>query len=234
MFLSILASLAFPRDLYSKTIAFSGYEWAIKQSEERFGPGPNYFSDSAENVFVDDKKRLHLKITRRDGKWRCAEILLKKKAGYGTYRLTLDAPTDTLDRRAVFGFFTWSDAPEDTHREIDVEYSRWDMEKNENTQYVIQPYEKEGNTHRFDVPAKLNKSVHQFQWSPGRVVFQSFKGDKVEKSSLFHTWTTMQDAPHAGDEALHLNLWLFRGAAPAGGQPVEVVIKKFEFTPEKF
>lgn len=37
-----------------KILLFSGYEWLVKSSVITVGPGPNYFSDSDENVWVDD------------------------------------------------------------------------------------------------------------------------------------------------------------------------------------
>jgi hypothetical protein len=37
--------------------------------------------------------------------------------------------------------------------------------------------------------------------------------------------------PDAGQAQVRINLWLFRGNAPTDGQPVEVVISDFTFTP---
>ena len=39
------------------------------------------------------------------------------------------------------------------------------------------------------------------------------------------------DVPTHGDERVHLNLWLFNGAAPRDGAPVDVTIESFQFTP---
>ena len=42
---------------------------------------------------------------------------------------------------------------------------------------------------------------------------------------------TGSDVPRPGDERVHLNLWLFGGAAPTDGQPVDVVLSSFTFAP---
>jgi hypothetical protein len=39
------------------------------------------------------------------------------------------------------------------------------------------------------------------------------------------------DVPKPGDERVHLNLWLFGGAAPANGLGVEIVVESFAFAP---
>jgi hypothetical protein len=39
------------------------------------------------------------------------------------------------------------------------------------------------------------------------------------------------DVPRPGDERVRLNLWLFGGAAPSNGLPVEVVVESFAFVP---
>jgi len=37
--------------------------------------------------------------------------------------------------------------------------------------------------------------------------------------------------PQPGSEQLRINLWLFRGAPPTDGKTVEVIVKRFTFTP---
>src|SRR6185437_12399116 len=56
----------------ARTVHFSGYDWKVKASVGTFGPGPNFFSSSPTNVWVDTRGRLHLKITHRNGQFQCA------------------------------------------------------------------------------------------------------------------------------------------------------------------
>ncbi len=70
----------------ARQIQFSGYTWNVKTSNDQLmGPGPNYFSDSTETVWIDEEERLHLKITQTAGKWICAEVVSEKSFGYGKY-----------------------------------------------------------------------------------------------------------------------------------------------------
>src|SRR6266852_3653418 len=80
-----LAASSFAASGYGKTVYFSGYSWNVKIGSPPVGPGPNYFSDNANNVWVDTSNRLHLRI----GKWVCAEVVLQSSPGYGTYRFYL-------------------------------------------------------------------------------------------------------------------------------------------------
>lgn len=215
------------------TLRFSDYEWKVKSSEGRVGPGPNHFSDK--NVFVDAQGRLHLRITRRDNRWYCAEVISQQSFGYGTYRFYLDTRVDNLDPNIVLGLFTWSDDPAYSHREIDIECTKWgDANNNANAQFVVQPYHPPGHLLRFQVPSGTNTSTHSFTWKQDSVFFQSLKGHDAttpEKSDVIKQWTYTQSIPKAGGENARMNLWLVAGRAPTDGKETEIIIKKFEFVP---
>ncbi len=219
-----------------RIISFSGFDWKVKHTlPNRFDPGPNFFSNHKNNVCVDSRGRLHLKITRQGGNWHCAEISLLKSLGYGAYRFYLDSRVDNLDPNAVLGLFTYDENPEYGHREIDIEFSRWGNPADENTaQYVIQPFHIPGNMMRFNIPAKINKTLNYFIWHPKEVFFQSLKGhpaDPFNPCVLIFEWTFTQEIPPAGKEKVHINLWLFNGNPPLNNKPVEVIINRFEFVP---
>ena len=58
---------AFSAIATAETIRWSGYEWKVRSTGGAAqGPGPNIFSDSRDNVFVDSKGDLHLWITQRE------------------------------------------------------------------------------------------------------------------------------------------------------------------------
>jgi hypothetical protein len=215
-----------------RRLRFSGYEWVVKSGDRRVGPGPNYFSDSGENVEVDAEGRLHLRVTRRDGRWLCAEVVSAQSFGYGTYRFYLDGAVDDLDPQLVLGMFTWNDDPAYHHREIDIEISRWGRADNENGQFVVQPYTRRGNVERFQVPAGVQSSTHSFTWTPESVHSRSLKGHNPaasEPGAIIHQHTFTQDIPRAGGENARINLWLFGGRPSADGKEAEVIISRFEF-----
>ncbi len=209
------------------TIAFSGYSWAVKSSTAPVGPGPNVFSASAENVWVDPAGQLHLRTTSRDGRWRSAEVILGRSLGFGKYTFRISSPLGNLDPNVVAGLFTWNDDPAYHHREIDVEFARWGNATDPTAgQYVVQPYDRAGNLRRFVQPA-TSASVHSFTWASKSVSFTSATAAGQTIASWRHT---SRDVPRPGGERVHINLWLDGGSPPLDGAETEIVISSFSFT----
>jgi hypothetical protein len=216
-------------------LSFSGYDWWVKTSAGRVGPGPNYFSDSTNNVWLDGQGQLHLRITNRSNQWQCAELVSARTFGYGSYRFQLASSADSLNPNAVLGLFTWSDDAAYADREIDIECSRWGNAADaSNAQFVVQPYDVSGHLVRLTVPAGQTNAALRFTWETNRVSFQSQRGGfspNPSPANVISNWTYTLTVPPSGDEAVRLNLWLFRGTAPTDNQEVEVVISSFQFMP---
>ncbi len=174
----------------ARTINWSGYDWWVRSSNGNpQGPGPNIFSDSAQNVFVDAQGNLHLKIRQgADGKWTSSEVDLNQSLSYGTYEWELSSRYDQFAPNVVGGLFTYL-SPEavaaqtggvvgngvaDTPHEIDIEFTgAWGSA---NLFYT---------THDGDVPAPSvnykqtlggDYTTHRFTWAPGRIEWESFNG----------------------------------------------------------
>jgi hypothetical protein len=216
-------------------LSFSGYDWWVKASAGQVGPGPNYFSDSTNNVWLDGQGQLHLRITNRSNQWQCAALISARTFGYGSYRFQLASPADSINTNAVLGLFTWSDDPAYADREIDIECSRWSNGADpNNAQYVVQPYNLSGHLARFAVPAGQTNATILFTWETNRVSFQSQRGGYSANPSLANVisnWSYALSVPPTGDECVHLNLWLNNGAPPTDNKEVEVVISSFQFVP---
>jgi len=212
-----------------RTLRFSGYEWTIKSSPDRVGPGPNVFS--RDNVSVDGAGRLHLQIARRGNTWTSAEIGSRRVFGYGTFRFTVAAvPTDP---RAVLGLFTWDENGSDRYRrEIDIEISRWGDPATPNAQCIVQPGGRPGNTVRFEMPD--GPAVHEFTWSQRSVSCLSRLVQTTGEPSMptFLHRRTLQESPPKGSANARINLWLFDGLAPSNGAAAEAIVERFEFVPE--
>ena len=206
-----------------KTLAFDGHQWTVKVATRKIGPGPNLFSPDL--AWVDANGHLHLRIAKVGGRWNVSEVINQASLGYGTYSWTVRADLNGLDRQVVLGLFTWNDDPAFNHREIDVEFARWGNAADPaNGQLVVQPYDTPGNLLRITQAPGLATTTHGFTWRPDRVEFFT--------SASPSTWTYAgADVPQAGGENARMNLWLFRGLAPSNGQPAEVVITDFTFTP---
>ncbi|OBX26049.1 hypothetical protein LX77_00252 [Gelidibacter algens] len=217
-----------PPTFTTRIIKFSGYEWIVRTSEDKKqGPGPNLFSDSADNVWVDDKGRLHLKIVQRNGYWYCAGVTLKHSQGHKKYVFYLASRIDELDENVVGGLFTYKNDNE----EIDIEFSRWSNTTNQNSQFAIQPAAKLGNKYRYDMDLNSTLSTHFFDWKVNEIEFGSYEGHTLnpENDAIINSWTyTGSDIPPLNDERLKINLWLFRGQSPTNSQPAEMIIERVE------
>ncbi len=234
LFDNAVAYVMVDREPVFRTIEFSGYTWKVKASETRAGPGPNYFSDRGEDVWVDESGRLHLRIVYRDSRWYCTEVFTSEPLGYGTYTFTLASRVDQLDRNVVLGLFTWDDTvPEYNYREIDIEFSRWGEETGDNSQYVVQPWDHAGNRHQFNMVLQGDYSTHRFNWGSGSIQFSSYQGHAPSLGDEIETWLyTGTDVPPAGAGNARINLWLLNGDPPSDGQGVEVIIEASEFAPQ--
>jgi len=212
---------------YPDRVTWSGETWSIKTSRSAVGPGPNVFDKA--NVSVDASGALHLWVRRNaGGTWTTSEIIGPRSYGYGTYRFRIASRVDALDPNAVLGLFTWSDRAPYAHREIDIEFARWGNAADPtNAQYVVQPYDAAGHLRRFTQPAG-SPTIHAFTWRAGMVTWRSTDANGTLIASYAYSGT---DVPKPGDERVRLNLWLFGGAAPLNGQPVEVLVSTFAYTP---
>lgn len=212
----------------TRVIEFSGYEWVVRTSDnEKQGPGPNYFSDSDENVWVDTAGRLHLKIVERGGIWYCSGVTLRKSHGFNKYVFYVSGRVDRLDENVVGGLFTYMNNDE----EIDIEFSRWSDPENQDSQFAVQPSYLPGNKVRYDLNLTTDLSTHFFDWQPDKIEFASYNGHTLnpETEDVISTWTySGNNIPPDSDERLKVNLWLFRGKAPVNKNENEMIIDRVE------
>lgn len=225
----------------SRVVTFADRQWRVKRAGSPVGPGPNFFSDREQSVWVDDEG-LHLTIQKRGLDWFCSEVILQESLGYGTYVFQTRGRVDIIDPRVIVGLFTWdTDAPEHAYRELDVEFARWSNPRlRTNAQYVVQPCSAcpgcGDRCERFkvDLTDEENDLTHFIEWSPGRASFRMYRGGFVRttppEDALVYEWSFMDESvPPAGQENLRFNLWLDRGLPPINEQPHSVVITDFTF-----
>jgi hypothetical protein len=240
---------------------FSGYEWIIKSNDTaKLGPGPNFFSRSDQNVWLDQDSLLHLRITKRNNQWYCAEVISVDEFQYGTYIFTVAGGLDTMNERAVFGLFTWSDFTfqEQANSEVDIEFARWgNANDSKLLTYSVQPVWFDNpspyleRTRRPTIPSSSlgSPTTHVFTWTPDTVFWYSYSGESYPGTQLLASWQYDKDnTPRSkleggrtsdpivipapmGSTNVRLNLWLLNGLAAADNSECEVVIKRFEFRP---
>lgn len=211
-----------------RVINFSGYTWIVRDTHDRTsGPGPNLFSNSEKNVWVDKNGKLHLSIVKRKGKWYCAEVTLDKKVGYGKYIFYINSSLSSLEEHIIAGLFTYLNDNE----EIDIEFSRWSIHDNQNAQYVVQPHDNPENIYRFNVDDSTGNTVHSFEWLKEKIIFESYYGNLLSGEKA-QSWTYKgNDIPKQSDERLKINLWLYQGRSPQENKTHELVIDSVRFVP---
>ncbi len=218
----ILIYLAFNMLQAQTTIQFAGITWNVRNGSG--GPGPNIWSDSADNVWVDSEGLLHLKIRKVGNTWYCSEIIAQQSFGYGEYRFYVASNVENYDPEIVAGLFTY----ETDLREIDIEFSKWGNPSNVAGWYTVQPVVA-GNQHSFAVNLIGDYSTHRFIWNSNNIYFQSYHGhypNLPSPDNLISEWTyTGKNIPPVGNERLHINFWLMGGHAPVNQQDAELVVK---------
>lgn len=225
-----------------RKITFSGKRWNVKHGKN-LGPNSNEFSASPSSVWVDDNGFLHLRMRRQvtpDGKtiWWSAEVCQTGVTGYGMHRFEVGGLIDRLNPNVVLGLFLYEVYNEGKVDEIDIEFARWSDKFAPNGQYVVQPYDTEGNMHRFNFALTKPTSTHYFDWCPEAVQFKSIRGFRPEPNTpgqLVQSWTyTGADNPlDSVPLRLHLNLWItdtpnFKPTLQERKNGIEVVIRSVE------
>lgn len=231
----LISALVFcPAD--AKQIRFSGYDFKVKQGKA-MGPGPNDWATS--QAFVDDNGRLHLRFSKKSGRWLAGEVQSVSRLGFGTYEIEFEGDISGQDKNVVFGFFNYPTAdvgPDATH-EIDIEFARWGIHNYKPLNYTVWPAKKRlKNAHRvFSFRTGHGRSLHRFTWTRQSVTYES---KEIEDDGSFgretywaFTPANYADRISASPMPIYFNLWGFRGKAPSDDRPVEVIINRFTFTP---
>jgi hypothetical protein len=167
---------------------------------------------------------MHLRISRTEKDWSCAEASLTRNLGYGTYEFVVRG-LDTLEAAAVFAMFTYDYAGGALHnREMSIEISRWGDRAKKNAQYVLQPYYVATNVHRFNAPA--GTLTFSLRWEQDRTTFRTLRGSTNVSEHVFTA-----GVPSPGIESIRVALYIYRAASVELQHPMEVVIERFTYFP---
>lgn len=212
----------------SKIIHFSGYDWRVRNAASDRGGQPNSYDPS--NVWTDKNGYLHLRMEEHDGVWTCAEVSLTRSLGYGSYIFVVQ-DIGHFGPSAALGLYTNDDfRTDEIPSELDIELSRWGIADNKNAQYVVQPFYVPENVFRFTAPAGV--LTHILRWEPVRVSFKTVRGSMIGPGAATiskHIFTS--GVPTPAKETAHIGLYSYRQSKSSSQQPVDVVIRKFDFLP---
>jgi hypothetical protein len=212
-----------------KTIHFSGYDWKVRTiAGDRGGMNNPYDGD---NAWTDASGALHLQITRKSGRWSCAEAELTRSLGYGTY-IVVVRNTSHLEPAAVLSMHTFDEWGGNQHyREMDIEIGRWgDAASKSNAQYGIQPFYVPGNVAPFTQPP--GTLTHSLRWESGRASFKTVRGSSLHAGAPVvsqHVFTS--GVPSPGEEVFQFILYVVATDKNPLQKGTEVVVEKFEYLP---
>ena len=213
----------------TKPLKFSGYDWSVRTiSSDRGGTNNLYDGD---NAWTDERGALHLQIKKKSGRWSCAEVVLNRSLGYGTYVVTT-RDLSRLEPAAVFSLNTFDDWGGDQYyREMDIEVSRFgDASNRNNAQYLVQPYYVPGNVFSFAAPPGV--LTHVMQWESGRASFKTLRGASPNSGAAVisqHVFTA--GVPSPGQERVQLFFYVVASDKSPLQSGSEVVVDKFEYLP---
>lgn len=219
----------------TKTINFANYTWSVRSGSG--APGPNIWDDT--NASLDSQGFLHLKLTHVVTAWHSVELYTTARLGFGRYQFDVVGQIDQLDPNVVLGLFNYPppDVGPDGTNEIDMEFARWGVPTHPNGNYTVWPAQTglQRVSKTFEFTLTEITTTQQFTWAAPAVSFRSAQGPASDQAPPFAQWLYQpiafaQDIPQQA-LPLHINLWLFNGAAPTNGQEVEIIISRFAFTP---
>lgn len=133
------------------------------------GPGPNHWSDSADNVRLEGSDLVLSIVKDAAGNWTSAEVGGRRHLGYGTFRWVITSDLSRLDSHEVLGMFTYGgSAP--SHNEIDIEPSHWgNLAWASGTATVWRDAAAGRRLFRTFNYSDRPPYVNQFTWEPGRI-----------------------------------------------------------------
>jgi len=224
IFTITLLVLALSQAYAQRTLQFAGRTWYVKSGYG--GPGPNYWSDSNQSVWVDGSG-LHLKIRNISGTWYCSEVWTQGTTRYGIHRFYTISRLDSLDRNVVAAPFLYAN---DT-TEIDIEFSKWGLANSYNGWYVVQPPIRPTNVDSFTVRLTGSYTTHYINWQRDSIRFKSIHGFRQDDSLGYYRirqWLYQgSDNPRVAESLrVHINLWLFQGRPPSNGLETEMIVSR--------
>ena len=209
-------------------LRFSTYDWIVREmGSDRHGM-PHEYRPS--NVSVDSKGYLHLRVTKQDNDWTCAEVALPRSLGYGRYDVVVDG-IDRLEPATVFDMFTWDQAGTDQNRrEMNTQFTRWGDPNGKNGEYSVQPFYRAPNTYRYSAPNM--PLMLTMMWESGRTTFGTFRMyDSGRSGGRIAEHAFSADIPVPESESIHLNLCTFDYGRVRQTSGAEIVVRSFHYLP---
>lgn len=239
-------------------ISFADRQWEVKQGDYPRGPGANFFGYEKNNLYLDWRGNLHLRLHQEEGKWYCVEINSLDTLGYGSYQFKIESRFSAFDPKMVLGLFTWDHHSFETqaNSELDIEFSRWNYPLASSIMhYSVHPIALERLHLERSYASKRSaqeldgRSLHIIEWRDTSVNFYSYRGyEAVAEAELDHWHYSFQNPARqksiagkrsdaitvpkpGGGTQVHINLWILGPKKELDIPPPEVILRDFKFEP---
>ena len=240
-------------------VRFAGRDWVVKTGPSQLGPGPNFFSDKPEDIFLDGQGYLHMRIAEHDGIWYATELVGEDTVGYGEYTWVIAGDYENIPENTVLGLFTWNTESFKTqaNSEVDIELAKWGNVNTKPLHTSVQPVNfgpyypertREADTEAGDL---IGVTTHQFIWTEDVITWKSWKG-RGTGGALIWQWSYSKSNPNniprvknengnssdpivipapENNTNVRMNHWLLGGVPPLDGQVQEAIIMDFTYVP---
>ena len=213
----------------TKPLSFSAYDWVVRTVAADAGGVSSPYD--ADNAWTDASGAMHLRISRKSGRWTCAQVVLTRSLGYGTY-VIVTRDTSHLEPAVVLAMETYDEwAGDQNYREMGIEIGRWgDRSAPHNARYDVQPFYAAGNVVSFTAPS--GTLTHTLRWESGRATFETVRGPALNGGGPVvsrHAFVSGIAPP--GKERFQFTLYLVTSDKNPLQKETEVVVEKFEYLP---
>jgi hypothetical protein len=223
-------------------ILWAGFSWTVEHDN---APAAGTKNPSRDNVIVDTAGRLHLLLRPNvNGIWGGMQMLSDLDMGFGMYQWQVEGRPDLFDPNVIFGMFQyprdWQNAA--GYDEWDFEWAKWgNAARAYNMDLSINPNRSHPDADRvlkmlsIDLPSTL--STYRVRRTNRSMTFEIFGGHIPvdETSTPLANWHFAPSDPTLVSQVPQrtiMNLWLNQGVPPLDGQPVEIIVSSFSFTPD--
>lgn len=219
--LTILILLLLPG--LASAITWEGVQWTFVDNQHT----------APSCAWLDGQNNLHMRLQQIDGSYQGALFESSETYQYGTFSWTVKSSSLNLERGSSLGFFTYNDDGKLPLNEIDIEINQW-QGYNERAWFVLQPgaisTPDEDKVHyTVSNPSDEEDLTYTIQWFPEQVHWSivNSRGTVVSEWTYSNADAIQDDAARVCFDLLVLN----HGAGPVSGDPVEVVLSDFSYTP---
>lgn len=226
----------------NKEFTFSNYNWKIKETKD-FADSRIFCLTNKKNVSLNNDGSLVLKISKIGEYWYGGELTIDTTLGFGEYSFEIYSPQNSFDANANLSLtiLNLSDENYEGLTQTGIRFSKNSdiKSKNELEYFLYSTDRKIAGIHIPEKPFLINNkiSVHKIGIYPDYIYYTSKSGNEFnefktfKKNNISGFSDDISFAQSTGNLKVIISLCLADANEPVSNKDVEVVIKKFKFSP---